>query len=123
MENKKVSPGWASLFMPKNHIINEKLDIELSNGYHLAKLPKELEVDTCTIVIHKSKNVPVEGESKELDMGNLGPEKIYNYTKTEPGRCYIMIDGKWVDTASEEAKEKLDIDYIPGDICMPVLYN
>lgn len=92
-------------------------------GYHLAKLPKELEVDTCTIVIHKSKNVPVEGESKELDMGNLGQGKIYNYTKTEPGRCYIMIDGKWVDTASEEAKEKLDIDYIPGDICMPVLYN
>lgn len=31
MENKKVSPGWASFFMPKNHLINVKLGIESSN--------------------------------------------------------------------------------------------
>ena len=30
MENKKVSPRWASLFVPKNHLINERFDIELS---------------------------------------------------------------------------------------------
>ena len=92
-------------------------------GYHLEELPEELEVGTCTVVVHRKKNIPVEGESKEIDMEGTSPGNVYNVTKSEPGRSFIKIDGKWVDITTKDIKEKLGIEFMPGDVCIPVLYN
>ena len=56
-------------------------------------------------------------------MEGTSPGNVYNVTKSEPGRSFIKIDGKWVDTTTNDIKEKLGIEFMPGDVCIPVLYK
>ena len=97
---------------------------EEMTGYHIAELPEALEVGTCTVVVHKQRNIPVEGESLEnAAVTSIQPDRVEYVAKSEPGRSFVLIDGEWVDTTSEEIKELLELDYIPGDVFLPVLYN
>ena len=54
---------------------------------------------------------------------SIAPGSIEYVATSEPGRCFVLIDVTWVDTTSEEIKNILDLDYIPGDVFLPVLYN
>lgn len=97
---------------------------EEMTGYHIAELPKALEVGTCTVVVHKHRNIPVEGESTEdAAVTSIQPGKVEYVAKSEPGRCFVLIGDKWMDTSSEEIRDTLELDYIPGDLFLPVLYN
>ncbi len=99
---------------------------EEMTGYHIAELPEPLAVGTCTVIVHKHKNIPVEGESCDdvaASVSSIAPAPIEYVATSEPGRCFVLIDGAWVDTSSEEIKTMLNLDYIPGDVFLPVLYN
>ncbi len=99
---------------------------EEMTGYHIAELPEPLAVGTCTFIVHKHKNIPVEGESCDdvtAAVTSIAPGSIKYVATSEPGRCFVLIDDTWVDTISEEIKNIPDLDYIPGDVFLPVLYN
>ncbi|SCY20403.1 Cysteine protease, C1A family [Lachnospiraceae bacterium XPB1003] len=93
-------------------------------GYHIAKLPEPLDVETCTVVVHKHKYIPVEGESSDnAAVTRTAPGPVEFVATSEPGRSFVLINGEWVDSSSEEIKTILDLDYVPGDVFLPVLYN
>lgn len=93
-------------------------------GYHIAELPEPLDVGTCTVVVHKEKYIPVEGESNDnAAVTAIAPGPVEYVATSEPGRSFVLINGEWIDSSSEDIKTILDLDYIPGDLFLPVLYN
>lgn len=86
-------------------------------GYHVTDLPKPIQVEDYTVVIHFEGLASVEGESYEID------DMVEYVASSSENQSFIFIDDEWVDMSSEDIKERLGIDFMPNNACIKALYK
>ena len=99
-------------------------------GYYVVAFDEPIHVSTCTVVVHQKGLITVEGdsqivsESRFLISGQTDGELNY-VAKSESGRSFFMVDGKWVDVTDPALAEKFGVsEYtkVVGDPYMTVLF-
>lgn len=87
-------------------------------GYHVTDLPEPIEVEKYTVVITFEGLASVEGESYSLD------DNMIEYVATSfEGQSFVKINDEWVDMASKDIKEKLNVDFLPNNACIKAYYK
>lgn len=86
-------------------------------GYHVTDLPEPMQVEDYTVVIRFVGEAPVEGETYNID------DMVEYVASSSENQSYVLLDDKWVDMASADIKEKLDIDFSPNNACIKALYK
>ncbi len=100
-------------------------------GYHLVELEEPLHVSTCTVVVHQKGLISVEGGSQTVPqarymVGAPTSGELEYVAKSEPGRSFFLVDGKWVDVTDPSLVETFGVaEYttVIGDPFMPVLFK
>lgn len=87
-------------------------------GYHVVDLPEPIDVENYTVIVTFEGLAAVEGESYDLDNGT-----IFYVADADEGQSYVLIDDEWVDMASENIQERLNIDFEPNNACIKALYK